>query len=64
MDRSTGRALVRKYADKDTTVRHLISVEGVMRALARHFGEDPERWGLAGSVRRLVDAVNAAAPAA
>ena len=53
MDRSTGRALVRKYADKDTTVRHLISVEGVMRALARHFGEDSERWGLAGMFHDL-----------
>jgi putative nucleotidyltransferase with HDIG domain len=48
MDQSTGRDLVRKYADKDITVRHLISVEGVMRALARHFDEDVERWGLAG----------------
>ena len=48
MDREKARQLVRKYADKDTTVRHLISVEGVMRALARHFGEDVERWGLAG----------------
>ena len=48
MDRQTARQLVRKYADKDITVRHLISVEGVMRALARHFDEDVERWGLAG----------------
>ena len=48
MDQTTGRDLVRKYAEKDTTVRHLISVEGVMRALARHFDEDVERWGLAG----------------
>jgi putative nucleotidyltransferase with HDIG domain len=48
MDRPTAVTLVRKYADKDTTVRHLVSVEGVMRALARHFGEDAERWGLAG----------------
>jgi putative nucleotidyltransferase with HDIG domain len=40
--------LVRKYAEKDTTVRHLISVEGVMRSLAKHFGEDAGRWGLAG----------------
>jgi putative nucleotidyltransferase with HDIG domain len=40
--------LVRKYSDKDTTFRHLVSVEGVMRSLARHFGEDEDRWGLAG----------------
>jgi putative nucleotidyltransferase with HDIG domain len=41
-------AIVRKYSQRDITVRHLISVEGVMRALARHFGEDEHRWGLAG----------------
>jgi len=39
---------VRKYAEKDTTVRHLVSVEGVMRSLAGRFGEDADRWGLAG----------------
>ena len=48
MDRQTARQLVRKYADKDITVRHLISVEGVMRALGRHFDQDVDRWGLAG----------------
>ncbi|HYN36470.1 MAG TPA: HD domain-containing protein, partial [Actinomycetota bacterium] len=48
MDRETARGLVRKYAEKDITVRHLISVEGVMRAVARHFDEDVDRWGLAG----------------
>jgi uncharacterized protein len=29
-------------------VRHLISVEGVMRRLARHFDEDEDTWGLVG----------------
>ena len=48
MNRQQGHTLVEKYAEKDTTVRHLVSVEGVMRALARHFGDDVERWGLAG----------------
>jgi putative nucleotidyltransferase with HDIG domain len=48
VDREQGVEIVRKYSSKDTTVRHLISVEGVMRALAGHFGEDEARWGLAG----------------
>jgi putative nucleotidyltransferase with HDIG domain len=48
VNRDAAHDLVRKYARKDTTTRHLISVEGVMRALARHFGEDEERWALAG----------------
>lgn len=48
MKQETARQLVRRYAEKDITVRHLISVEGVMRAIAGHFGEDVDRWGLAG----------------
>jgi putative nucleotidyltransferase with HDIG domain len=48
MDRDEALALVRDKTDKETTVRHLISVEGVMRRLARHFGEDEHTWGLVG----------------
>jgi putative nucleotidyltransferase with HDIG domain len=48
MDRENALALVREKAEKETTVRHLISVEGVMRALGRHFGEDEDAWALTG----------------
>lgn len=48
MDRTQALALVREKAEKETTVRHLITVEGVMRRLASHFGEDEETWGLTG----------------
>ena len=48
MDRQAALDIVRKYAEKDITVRHLTSVEGVMRALADHFGQDEAKWGLAG----------------
>jgi uncharacterized protein len=48
MERDEALALVRGKTEKETTVRHLISVEGVMRRLARHFGEDEETWGLVG----------------
>ena len=48
MERSAALEIVHKYVDKEITFRHLVSVEGVMRALARHFGEDEHRWGLAG----------------
>ena len=48
LDRAQALELVGKYSEKDITYRHLISVEGVMRALARHFGEDEDRWGLVG----------------
>ena len=39
VNREAAVEFVRARADKETTVRHLISVEGVMRALARRFGE-------------------------
>ena len=48
MELAEARALVQAKTGKDSTVRHLISVEGVMRALARRFGEDEHRWALAG----------------
>ena len=48
MEREAALALVKKHTTKDITYRHLISVEAVMRVLARHFGEDEDRWGYAG----------------
>ncbi len=42
-------ALCREHTLKETTLRHLISVEGVMRALAKRFeGEDEDLWALTG----------------
>jgi putative nucleotidyltransferase with HDIG domain len=48
VDRETAIALCREKTLKETTVRHLISVEGVMRALAGRFGEDEDLWALTG----------------
>jgi uncharacterized protein len=48
MNLAEARALVQDKTDKDITVRHLISVEGVMRALAHRLGSDQDRWALAG----------------
>jgi putative nucleotidyltransferase with HDIG domain len=48
MDRTDARAFAHEKCLKETTYRHLISVEGVMRALARRFEEDVELWGLTG----------------
>jgi putative nucleotidyltransferase with HDIG domain len=48
MELAEARALVKDKTDKDITVRHLISVEWVMRALAQRLDEDQGRWALAG----------------
>ena len=53
MDRDAALALIRSKIDKETTFRHLISVEGVMRRLAQHFREDEHRWGLTGMFHDL-----------
>jgi putative nucleotidyltransferase with HDIG domain len=53
MDRQRALEIVEKYTEKDITYRHLISVEGVMRALARRFEEDEDRWGYSGLLHDL-----------
>lgn len=40
--------IVESRSEKPTTLRHLVTVEGIMRRLAEHFGEDVDKWGLAG----------------
>jgi len=42
------RAFAKSKLQKDITYRHLVSVEGVMRRLGRHFDEDEETWALTG----------------
>ena len=48
MELEAARALAREKAEKETTYRHLVSVEGVMRRLGRHFGQDEDQWALTG----------------
>ena len=48
MDVIEARGFARSKLQKDITYRHLVSVEGVMRRLGRHFGEDEETWALTG----------------
>ena len=62
MDIGEARAIVREKTTKDITMRHLVSVEGVMRRLARHFGEDEDRWALTGLFHDLDQDVTADDP--
>jgi putative nucleotidyltransferase with HDIG domain len=48
MERDEARAFAHEKCLKETTYRHLISVEGVMRSLARRFDEEEEVWGQTG----------------
>jgi len=42
------KQLVDKYITKDITKLHLIESEAIMRALARHFNQDEDKWGIIG----------------
>jgi predicted hydrolase (HD superfamily) len=48
--RDSALALVHEFTLSDSLRKHMLSVEAAMRAYAVKFGEDAERWGLAGLV--------------
>jgi putative nucleotidyltransferase with HDIG domain len=39
---------MQEYTSSDSLRKHMLGVEAAMRAYAEHYGEDVERWGLAG----------------
>jgi predicted hydrolase (HD superfamily) len=48
--RDEALALVHEYTASDSLRKHMLAVEAAMRAYAAKFGEDPDRWGLAGLI--------------
>ncbi len=48
MNRSEAWNLVCEYTQSPQLRRHMLSVEAAMRAYARYFGEDEEKWSLVG----------------
>jgi putative nucleotidyltransferase with HDIG domain len=46
--RADALALMEQWTASDSLRKHMLAVEGAMRAYAAKFGEDVERWGLAG----------------
>ena len=53
MDRKTALELVEKNLENPNLVKHSLSVEACMRAFAERFGEDVDKWGLAGLLHDL-----------
>ena len=43
-------ALMHEYTASESLRKHMLAVEGAMRAYAQKFGEDEERWGTAGLI--------------
>ena len=48
--RDDALALMQEWTPSDSLRKHMLAVEGAMRAYAAHFGEDVERWGLTGLI--------------
>lgn len=48
--RADALALMHEYTASESLRKHMLAVEAAMRAYADRFGEDPERWGLAGLI--------------
>lgn len=48
LTREEALELVKKNVTKKNVLYHMLSVEAIMRSLARHFGENEDRWGLVG----------------
>jgi putative nucleotidyltransferase with HDIG domain len=48
--RNDALALQHEYTQSDSLRKHMLAVEAAMRAYASRFGEDVDRWGLAGLI--------------
>ncbi len=53
MDREEALELVKKHISNKNLRKHCLAVEAGMRALARKFGEDEEKWALTGLLHDL-----------
>ena len=53
LDREQALALLNELGPEKHLIQHALASEAVMRALARHLGEDEEVWGLTGLLHDL-----------
>jgi len=51
--REAALELFKKYNKTESLMKHALSVEGVMRYMARKAGEDEDKWGLIGFIHDL-----------
>jgi putative nucleotidyltransferase with HDIG domain len=53
LSRAQALELVQQHVSNRNLIKHMIAVEGVMRRLARHLGQDEQLWGIAGLLHDL-----------
>ena len=55
--REQAHELLTRYNKNESLIKHALAVEGVMRYLARKWGEDEEKWGVVSTRRRSIEKV-------
>ena len=50
MDRESAWQLLKEYTQSESLIKHALAVEACMRAYARKYGEDEDRWGVVGLI--------------
>ena len=53
ISRERALTLLHEHISGPNLIKHCLASEAVMRALALHLGEDPDKWGLAGLLHDL-----------
>lgn len=53
MSREEALALLKSYVHQENLIKHCLATEAIMRSLAERFGEDPDKWGIAGLLHDL-----------
>ena len=48
MTREEALASIKANVENKNLIKHMLATEAIMRALARHLGQDEEEWGLTG----------------
>ncbi len=51
--REDALALLKTYNQSESLIKHALAVEGVMRFMARKYGEDEDVWGVVGLIHDL-----------
>ena len=51
--REDALALLKTYNQSESLIKHALAVEGVMRFMARKYGQDEEVWGVVGLIHDL-----------
>jgi putative nucleotidyltransferase with HDIG domain len=52
-NRQAALALLKRYNRSESLIKHALAVEGVMRYMARKYGEDEDTWGVVGLIHDL-----------